>query len=47
MAPWKTGVSTYFVAIFQLAQNPLKFGMLTLFVSKNVPVVFFQEGRKI
>ena len=30
-----------------LAWNPLKFGMPTLFVLNNVPVCFFQEGRKI
>ena len=45
-APWKGGVSTYFVAIFQVARNPLKFGMLTLFVSKNVPVFFFPQAGK-
>ena len=26
-APWKGGICTYFVAIFQVAWNPLKFGM--------------------
>ena len=33
-ALWKGGVCTYFVAIFQVARNPLKFGMLTLCVKK-------------
>ena len=46
MVPWKAGLSTYFVAIFQVAQNPLKFGMLTLFVSKSVPVFFFSRRQK-
>ena len=37
----------YFVAIFQVAQNPLKLVMLTLFVLKNVPVYFFhKQGNK-
>ena len=40
-APSKRGVCTYFVAIFQVARNPLKFGMPTLFVLRNVPAVFF------
>ena len=45
-APWKVG--TYFVAIFQVARNPLKWGMTTLFVlKKNVPVFIFQEDRKV
>ena len=44
----KRGVCTYFVAIFQVARNPLKFGMPILFLLKNVPVVFFfEESRKI
>ena len=46
-APSKGGVCTYFVAIFQVARNPLKFGMPILFVLKHVPVFFFQESRKI
>ena len=46
-APSKRGVCTYFVAIVQVAWNPLKFGMPILFVLKNVPELFFQEGRKI
>ena len=45
-APWKGGVCTYFVAIFQVARNPLKFGMPTLLVLKR-SMLFFQEGRKI
>ena len=36
----------YFVAIFRVAQSPLKFGMATLFVLKKV-CFFFQECRKI
>ena len=46
-APWKGDVCTYFGAIFQVARNPLKFGMPILFVLKNVPVFFFQESRKM
>ena len=42
-APWKGGVCTYFAAILQVAPNPLKYGMPTLFVWKNVRL-FFQEG---
>ena len=38
---WRA-LCTYFAMIFQVAWNPLKFGMPTLFVP-----VFFQEGRKI
>ena len=45
-APWKGGICTYFVAIFEVAWNPLKFGMPILFVLENGRV-FFQEGRKI
>ena len=36
MAPCKPALCDYFVAIFQVAQNRLKFGMSTLFVLKNV-----------
>ena len=43
----KPALCDYFVAIFQVAQNRLKFGMSTLFVLKNVPVFFFQECRTI
>ena len=35
-----------FLAIFQVAQNWLKFGMSTLFVLKNVPVVFFFKNAE-
>ena len=45
-APSKRGVCAYFGSIFQVARNPLKFGMLTLFVSKNVPVFFFSQAGK-
>ena len=45
-APSKKGVCTAFAVIFQVAGNPLKFGMQTLFVIKNA-CFFFQEGRKI
>ena len=38
--------SDYFVAIFQVAQNQLKFGMSTPFVLKNVPVGFFKNAEK-
>ena len=44
-APWKAGVSTYVVAIFRVARNPLKFGMPILFVLKNVPVFFFKAEK--
>ena len=42
-APWKGGVSTYFVAIFQVARNPLKFGMSDSFYVKQCPVFFFHK----
>ena len=46
-APCKPGPSDYFVAIFQVAQNPMKFVMLTLSVWKNVPVAsFFKQAEK-
>ena len=37
-APSKKGVCKDFIANFKVARNPLKFGMPTLFVLKNVPV---------
>ena len=46
-APWKGGVCTYFSAIFQVAWNPLKFGMPTLFVLKNVPVFFSRRQKNL
>ena len=45
-APWKGGVSTYFTAIFQVARNPLKFGMPTLFVLEDVHLFFFLRRQK-
>ena len=42
----KPAPSDYFVAIFQVAPNRLKFGMSTLFVLKNVPVFFFPQAGK-
>ena len=45
-APCKPALNDYFVAIFQVAPNRLKFGMSTLFVLKNVPVFFPQGGSK-
>ena len=47
VAPCKPALCDYFVAIFQVPQNRLKFGMSTPFVPKKVPVFFFQECRKI
>ena len=44
-APCKPALNDYFVAIFQVAPNRLKFGMSTLCV--DVPVGFFQECRNI
>ena len=44
VAPCKPAPSDYFVAIFQVAHNQLKFGMSTLFVLKNVPVFFFKNA---
>ena len=29
------------IAIFQIPQNPMKFGMLTLLIWKNIPMLFF------
>ena len=45
VAPCKPALCDYFIAIFQVAQNWLKFGMSTLFVLKNVPV-FFKNAEK-
>ena len=42
MAPGKLAQSDNFVAIFQVAKNPLRFAMLTLFVLKNVTMLFCQ-----
>ena len=42
----QAGPNDYFVAIFQVAPNRLKFGMSTLFVLKNVPVLFFPQAGK-
>ena len=42
-APCKPALNDYFVAIFQVAPNRLKFGMSTLFVLKTVPVFFFHK----
>ena len=48
MAPRKLAPSDKFVAFFQVAQNPLKFPVQTLFLWKNVPVVFFHKrGNKV
>ena len=41
-APSKRGVCTYFVVIFQCAQNPLKFGMQTLFLLKKTSNTFLK-----
>ena len=46
MAPGKLAPSDNFEVIFQVAHNPLKFAMSTLFV-KNVPVFCFSRGQKI
>ena len=43
---WLCASRDNFVAIVQIAQNWLKFGMSTLFVLKNVLGFFFQECRK-
>ena len=45
VAPWKPARCDYFVAIFQVAKNRLKFAMSTLFVLKNARF-FFRECRK-
>ena len=44
-APCKPALCDYFVAIFQVAQNRLKFGMLTPFLWKDVPPLFFTSGE--
>ena len=46
VAPCKPARCDYFVAIFQVAQNRLKFGMSTPFVLKHVPVFFFKNAEK-
>ena len=45
-APCKPAPNDYFVAIFQVAPNQLKFGVSTLFVLKNVCVFFPQSGKQ-
>ena len=47
-APRKPVWCDYFIAIFQVAQNPLKFGMLTPFLWKGDPACFFfaQAGKQ-
>ena len=45
-APCKPAPNDYFVAIYQVPPNRLKFGMPTLFVLKNVPVFFFPQAGK-
>ena len=39
-------ICDYVVAIFQVAQNQLKFGMSTLFVLKNITGFFFKNAEK-
>ena len=46
VAPCKLAPNDYFVAIFKVAPNRLKFGMSTLFVLKNIPVGFFSRMQK-
>ena len=46
VAPCKPAPNDYFIAIFQVASNQLKFGMSTLFVLKYVPVVFFFKNAE-
>ena len=46
VAPCKPAPNDYFIVIFQVAQNRLKFGMSNLFVLKNVPVVFFFKNAE-
>ena len=41
--PRKPAPSDKFVVIFQVAQNPLKFAMPTLFLCKNVPVFWLSR----
>ena len=45
-SPCKLAPNDYFVAIFQVAPNWLKFGMSTLSVLKNVRVFFHKRGSK-
>ena len=45
-APCKPAPNDYFVSIFQVAPNRLKFGMSTLCVLKNVPVGFFFKNAE-
>ena len=45
VAPCKPALCDYFVEIFQVPQNRLKFGMSTPFVPKKVPV-FFSRMQK-
>ena len=40
-------MTIYFVAIFQVAENRLKFGMSALLVLRNVPVSFFKNTEKL
>ena len=42
----QAGPKWQFSSNLQVAQNPLKFAMSTLFVLKNVPVVFFSRRQK-
>ena len=46
MAPCKSAPNDYFVAIFQVSPNRLKFGMSTLCVLKNVPVGFYFKNAE-
>ena len=42
------GVCTYFVANFQVAQNPLKLGMPTLFVLNNISgLCIFEQAENM
>ena len=45
-APCKPARYDYFVAIFQVAQNPLKFGMPTPLLWKKRPCVVFPQAGK-
>ena len=46
VVPCKPAPIDYFVAIFQVAQDRLKFCMSNLFVLKYVPVFFFKNAEK-
>ena len=46
MALCKPALNDYFVAIFQISRNRLKFGISTLCVLKNVPVVLFFKNAE-